>query len=269
MGAGVKAGLRLVVKVGGAILDEDAARGRFAASVAAAVDAGAEVTVVHGGGAQVTRLMDALGLETKRVRGLRVTDGPTARAVVQGLRGEVNATLTAALVERGVVALGLSGIDGGLMECEVLDPALGQVGRVVGANRRLLRSLCGQGLVPVVATVGHAGGAFLNVNADDAVAALAEALGADAVLFLSDVAAVLDDGAPVAALDAAASAALEARGVVTGGMVPKVNAALDVAARLPRATVRMASGLVDDPIAAALAGGGTLFTAPAPDSIHV
>lgn len=268
----MKSGTRIVVKVGGAILDDATARTRFADSVAGARKAGADVVVVHGGGAQVSRLMASLSLETKRVRGLRVTDEPTARAVVQGLRGEVNAQLTASLVDAGARALGLSGVDDRLMTAEVLDPELGQVGRVTDVKARLLKDLCGSGYVPVVATVAHAGGQFLNVNADDAVAPLAEALGADAVLFLSDVAAVLDGGDPVARIDAGVADDLVAREAVTGGMLPKVGAALDAAARLPRATVRMASGLAPDPIEAALAGGGTLFIAgalPQEEPLHV
>ena len=128
------------------------------------------------------------------------------------------------------------------------------------------------GYVPVVATVAHAHGQFLNVNADDAVAPLAEAFGADAVLFLSDVAAVLDGGAPIPSIDGAAAEQLVDREVVTGGMLPKVQAALDAARRLPEATVRMASGLASDPIESALAGGGTLFVAGAASSeeaVHV
>ena len=261
------------MKVGGAILDDAGARSRFAAAVAAALEAGEQVVVVHGGGAQVSRLMGSLGLEARRIRGLRVTDAATARAVVQGLRGEVNAELTAALVDHGVPALGLSGVDDRLMTAEVLDPALEQVGRVTAVNAGLLEALCGQGYVPVVATVAHAHGQFLNVNADDAVAPLAEAVGADAVLFLSDVAAVLDGGAPVPSIDGAAAEQLVDREVVTGGMLPKVQAALDAARRLPEATVRMASGLASDPIESALAGGGTLFVAGAAGSseeaVHV
>lgn len=272
----MKSGARIVVKVGGAILDDAEARARFAAAVASARNGGADVVVVHGGGAQVSRLMEALGLQARRIQGLRVTDADTAQAVVQGLRGQVNAELTAALVDHHVPALGLSGVDDRLMTAEVLDPVLGQVGRVTEVNARLLKALCGQGFVPVVATVAHADGQFLNVNADDAVAPLAEGFGADAVLFLSDVAAVLDGDAPIASIDGAAAEELVERQVVTGGMLPKVQAALDAARRLPRATVRMASGLADDPIEAALAGGGTLFVADAPkdeslsgETVHV
>ena len=94
---------RILVKVGGAILDDAGTRGRFAASVNAARERGHEVVVIHGGGAQVSRLTDALGLEPRRVRGLRVTDDGTARAVLQVLGGEVNAVLVAALQRAGVV----------------------------------------------------------------------------------------------------------------------------------------------------------------------
>ncbi|MGB0331372.1 MAG: acetylglutamate kinase, partial [Planctomycetota bacterium] len=144
---------RLLVKVGGAILDDGATRARFAASVGAARERGHEVVVIHGGGAQVSRLTDALGLEPRRVRGLRVTDDGTARAVLQVLGGEVNAVLVAALQRAGVPAVGLTGADGGLFKAGVVDPALGHVGAVDEVNPAVLAALGAAGYVPVVATV--------------------------------------------------------------------------------------------------------------------
>ena len=113
-----------------AILDDAGTRARFAASVGAARASGHEVVVIHGGGAQVSRLTDALGLVPRRVRGLRVTDDGTARAVLQVLGGEVNAVLVAALQGAGVPAVGLTGADGGLFKAGVVDPVLGHVGAV-------------------------------------------------------------------------------------------------------------------------------------------
>lgn len=256
---------RLVVKVGGAILDSVDAREAFAASVAAAQARGQSVIVIHGGGAQVSRLTDALGLPAKRVRGLRVTDEPTALAAVQVLRGQVNAELTAALVAQGVTAIGLSGIDAGLFEVRQLDselyPGLGQVGEVVRVKAKVLKVLLAHGFTPVIATMAAKDGAFYNVNADAAVAPVAAAMNADAVLFLSDVSHVLDGKEPIFKLSAPSARGLMDSGVIQGGMIPKVEAALDAARALSGSLVRMASGLTDDPISNALsdASHGTTF----------
>ncbi len=252
---------RLVVKVGGAILDSQDAREAFAASVSAAQARGQSVVVIHGGGAQVSRLTDALGLPAKRVRGLRVTDEPTALAAVQVLRGQVNAELTAALVAQGVTALGLSGIDAGLFEVRQLDPELGQVGEVVRVNAKVLKVLLSHGFTPVIATMAAKGGAFYNVNADAAVAPVAAAMQADAVLFLSDVSHVLDGKEPIFELSPPSARGLMDSGVIQGGMIPKVEAALDAARALTGSLVRMASGLTEDPISNALSdpSHGTTF----------
>ena len=263
---------RILVKVGGAILDDAGTRARFAASVAAARERGQEVVVIHGGGAQVSRLTDALGLEPRRVRGLRVTDDGTARAVLQVLGGEVNAVLVAALQRAGVPAVGLTGADGGLFKAGVVDPALGHVGAVDEVNPEVLTALGAAGYVPVVATVTPRPDdvdVFLNVNADMAVAPIAQAWGADAVLFLSDVPHVRDGAERIPHLDGASASALEASGVIAGGMIPKVEAAVAAAEARPAATVKIAAGDVDDPVAAALlTDRGTLVAAQLPEAHH-
>lgn len=256
---------RILVKVGGAILDDPGTRATFASSVAAAVGRGDSVVVVHGGGAQVSRLTDALGLVPRRVRGLRVTDDETARAVLQVLGGEVNATLVAALQGTGVDAIGVTGADGGLFAAAIVDPALGHVGAVSTVDGAVIERLVSAGFAPVVATVTPAANetdVFLNVNADMAVAPLAAAWGADAILFLSDVPHVKNGDDRVPSIDPDLAAALEADGVVAGGMIPKVEAALEAAKVLPGATVKIATGSGPDPLAAALdVANGTAVTA--------
>ena len=263
---------RILVKVGGAILDDPSTRAAFAGSVGAARAAGDEVVVVHGGGAQVSRLTEALGLVPRRVRGLRVTDDGTARAVLQVLGGEVNAGLVAALEAAGVRAVGLTGADGGLFRAGVVDPALGHVGAVDAVDPEVLEALGAAGYVPVVATVTPRPGdteVFLNVNADMAVAPIAAAWGASAVLFLSDVPHVRHGEARIPSLDGADAASLEAEGVIAGGMIPKVEAAVAAAEALPGATVKIAAGDVADPVAAALSPEhGTLVTSSAPEVHH-
>lgn len=261
-------GQRILVKVGGAILDDALTRAQFAESVSLAVAAGDDVVVVHGGGAQVSRLTDALGLIPQRVRGLRVTDDATARAVLQVLGGEVNAMVVAALQRAGVAAIGLTGADGGLFDAEPVDPLLGRVGAVTRVDASVLDRLRYAGFVPVVATVtpapeenpGSDTGVFLNVNADAAVAPLAAAWSADIVLFLSDVPHVLNGDERIESIDRASCTNLEASGVIAGGMIPKVEAAINAASALPEAVVKIAAASGVDPIAAALQPShGTIF----------
>lgn len=253
--------MRIVVKVGGAILDEDAARERFALSVRAALDDGHELVLVHGGGAQLTRHASALGLETQRVRGLRVTDPEMMRAALQVLAGEVNARLIAALTQVGVRAIGLTGADAGLMRAVRRDPTLGHVGEVVDVDRGVLDDLVSASFVPVVATVAHSDRGFLNVNADEAVAPIARAFDAKEVLFLFDAPFVRGEGgAELTTLDPVQSDWLVSSGAIAGGMIPKVGAAFAALAGLDGdAAVRAGSGLRRDAVRALLAGEGTTF----------
>lgn len=254
---------RIVVKVGGAILDDVATRTVFAKSVADCREAGTSLVIVHGGGAQISRLTEALGIVAERVDGLRVTDAATALATVQALRGEVNSSLTASLVREGVRALGISGVDAGLIHATRARESLGFVGRALSADSRVLRDLTGSGFTPVVATVADSPDGFLNINADAAVAAIAEAFRADAVLFLSDVEHVRGKtGGRIPEIDPGSAKALAGDEVIVGGMLPKVAAALDASERCGSSTVvKMASGLVDHPIQSALGSNesGTSF----------
>ncbi|MEZ6017007.1 MAG: acetylglutamate kinase [Planctomycetota bacterium] len=252
---------RILVKIGGAALEEAGPRAAFAKAVAAARADGAAVVVVHGGGNQVGRLSTRLGLETKRVAGLRVTDAATAEVVLQVLGGEVSRKLTAALVAAGVPALGLTGADAGLYQAQRLQHAeadLGYVGEVTAVDASVLERLVDAGFVPVVASVAPDSGApdddrFLNINADHAVAPLAAAFGADIVLFLSDVPGVLDaTRARIGALTPASCRALTSAGVISGGMLPKVDAALAAAAANPSALVKIALADGEDAVRAAL-----------------
>lgn len=260
---------RLLVKVGGAILEDAAACASFAASVARArVEDDARIVVVHGGGAQLTKLQERLGLTVERdARGLRITDDDSALAALQVFCGEVNTRLVAELSRAGLRALGMTGADSGLLTATPIDPALGHVGEIADVNAPLLDELTGLGFVPVIATMVPArsaapGAPLLNVNADAAAGPVASAWGADAVLMLSDVEAVRGADGPLPTIDRAQARDLEAAGVLAGGMIPKVSAALDVADARPCALVKIASGLVPDPVGSALhSASGTLVFA--------
>ncbi|HEX6630843.1 MAG TPA: acetylglutamate kinase, partial [Gemmatimonadaceae bacterium] len=186
------------------------------------------VVLVHGGGDEVSALQRAMGIEPRFVGGRRVTGERDVELVRMALSGTSNKRLVAALLSAGVPAVGVSGEDAAVIQAEVREPEMGRVGRVRHVEPRLLEVLLAAGYVPVLSPLGRddeSGGA-LNVNGDDAAAAVAAALGADEILFLADVPGVLDDaGALIPALDADAARALVDSGVAAGGMAAKLDAA--------------------------------------------
>lgn len=217
---------RLLVKLGGRV-QQDAALPGALAELCAARPGG--VVLVHGGGDEVSALQRALGIEPRFVGGRRVTGERDVELVRMALSGTSNKRLVAALLSAEVPAVGVSGEDAEVILAEVRDPALGRVGRVQRVDPRLLEVLLAAGYVPVVSPLGRdaEGGGPLNVNGDDAAAAVAAALDADEVLFLADVPGVLDDaGVVIPTLDAGAARALVASGVAAGGMAAKLDAAL-------------------------------------------
>jgi acetylglutamate kinase len=218
-----------VVKVGGNEVDDAAWVARFAASLARR---GGSTVVVHGGGKEITALQRSLGAEPEWRDGLRVTTDASVRAVSMVLSGVVNKRLVAALLSAGTDAVGVSGEDGGLLRADVLrGGTLGRTGEVAQVRTRLLVAWLEQGLLPVVSPVSRGpDGGPLNVNADDAAAAVAAALGAAELLFLSDVPGVLRDGETVRTLAADGVEALIGDGTASGGMAPKLRAAARAAA---------------------------------------
>lgn len=219
--------MKLLVKLGGTLLDEDASRQRLAAEIAAVARQGVLMTVVHGGGKQMTRFLTERGVESRFVGGLRVTTPDVIDAVLKVFAGSVNHQLVASLVAAGSDAVGLSGIDACLTEAEQWSAELGAVGRPVRVNVRLLDTLCDAGFLPVVACVaGDRAGNIYNVNADQMAAACAAGFGATRLLFLTDVMGVMDAEKRILSdLSAAESRALIASGVASGGMQAKLEAA--------------------------------------------
>ena len=247
--------MRLLVKLGGTLLDAAESRAALAAEIARARAAGHELVVVHGGGRQMTRYLAERGIESRFVNGLRVTTPETVDAVLKVFAGSVNHELVAALNRAGALAVGLSGIDSFLAEAEQMDPALGAVGRVTRSNPALLHLLAGSGYVPVVACVaGDRQGHIFNVNADQMAVACAAAFGAEQLVFLTDVEGVMDAARQVrGVLTAAESEALIAAGIATGGMQAKLNAAL-AALKGGVAAVRIAPGAAPRILERVLAG---------------
>jgi acetylglutamate kinase len=246
--------VKLLVKLGGTLLDADAAREGLARQIAA-VSRTVPVVVVHGGGQQMTRYLAERGVESQFVNGLRVTTPAVLDAVVKVVAGSVNRQLVATLNRAGARAVGISGIDAGLVEAEQMDPALGSVGRVTRADPALLDALLAGGFLPVVACVaGDREGRFYNVNADQMAVACAVAFGADQLIFLTDVAGVLDAGKRLLPhLTMAEGQALIAAGIATGGMLAKLNAASG-ALRQGVPQVRICAGAAEGVLERILAG---------------
>lgn len=211
-----------VLKVGGASV-EDAA---LWSALAPAVAASGSWVVVHGGGAELTGWQRRLGLPTEWREGLRVTTDADMDVVVMVLSGRVNKRVVAALVGGGCRAVGVSGEDDGLVRAAPA-PGLGRAGVVEAVDPTLLAELLSAGIVPVVSPVSRGSdGRPVNVNADDAACAVAVALDADRLFFVSDVPGVRGVDGELAELDSAAAADALGAGTIADGMAPKVRAAL-------------------------------------------
>ncbi len=248
----------LVVKVGGSTLG--AADTTFR-DIATLDRSGARPVVVHGGGAEASRWLEAMGIESRFVDGLRVTDERALPVIVAVFAGLVNKRIVAELNAAGARAAGISGADGRTLECERRRPDLGFVGTPVAARAEAVLALRDAGFVPVVSPVGVVPGSLrdelVNVNADEAAAWLARVTDARELVFLTDVAGVRGaDGAVLPELDATAVRALREQGVIAGGMIPKTEACLRAAA------LGVRSQILDGRAAGALLareGRGTVF----------
>lgn len=225
--------MRMLIKIGGTLLDSEPMRRSLAAEIASLAGNGSQAVIVHGGGKQMTRFLEERGVQSRFVNGLRVTTPEVLDAVLKVLAGSVNQQLVAALVAAGAGAVGLSGVDACLTEAEPMSAELGAVGRPVRSNPALLDLLVMKGYLPVIACVaGDRQGRIYNVNADQMAVACAAGFAADRLLFLTDVDGVLDARKKlVSRLTEAGCRALIADGIATGGMQAKLNAACEALAR--------------------------------------
>ncbi|ROQ23285.1 acetylglutamate kinase [Gallaecimonas pentaromativorans] len=228
----------LVVKIGGAVLDAGQALESLLSALVAVKDR--PVVLVHGGGDRVDQVLKQAGIEPRKFNGKRITDAASLPLVVGTLAGEINKTLAAKMRALGGEPVGLSLADG-IAFAEPAGEEWGAVGVLTEGSDTLLSLLLQGGFIPVVSSIAASkGGDLLNINADEAAAKVAELLDAELVL-LSDVPGVLDGNKQLLpSLTAADIAALKADGVINGGMVVKVDAALFAAGKLGRA-VRLAS----------------------------
>jgi acetylglutamate kinase len=238
--------VKLLVKIGGSLVDDARLRTSVAAQIAVLSQAGNFIVIVHGGGRQLTRYLADQGIASHFVNGLRVTGDEAMDAVVKVLAGTVNKELVGALRAQGVNAVGLSGIDGHLTTAVQMSEELGRVGRVTRVDAALLEVLTLSGYLPVIACVaGDDQGLAWNINADQMAAACAQAFGADRLIFLTDVAGVLDEsGAVLLRLNVEQVRNLIASGVAKGGMQAKLDsAAMAITGGVPSVTIAAGADL--------------------------
>ncbi|MBF6599155.1 MAG: acetylglutamate kinase [Dehalococcoidia bacterium] len=247
----------IVVKLGGSTLG---GHDTSLADIAVARREGRPLVVVHGGGATISAWLGRSGIPATFARGLRVTDAATLEIVVAVLAGVVNKQLVAELGALGAPAIGLSGADSLILQARRYDAELGFVGKVSRVNPYPVEELLRLGYLPVIAPIAievthGAAPQLLNINADSAAGELAAALHAETLVFLTDVAGVLDASrAVIPRLSVDAARALIAGGIAAGGMIPKLEAA--VCAAEAGAPSRVIDGRQGGALAAALSGEG-------------
>lgn len=218
----------LVVKIGGSTLGAADTTFRDVAELA---KSGEVPIVVHGGGAEASRWLEAMQIPSRFERGLRVTDEKVLPVVVAVFAGLVNKRIVAAINAAGAKAVGLCGADGRTLECKLADPSLGFVGEPVAVHPEAVRALHAAGIIPVIGPIGFVPGEaadqLVNINADTVAGNIAAAVAAQRLVFLTDVEGVRGpDGAVIPALDETEARRLIADGTIAGGMIPKVEACL-------------------------------------------
>jgi len=220
-------GTTVVVKFGGNAMGDDALASRFAEDIVLLQAVGIRPVVVHGGGPQIGDLMARLGKEPEFRDGLRVTDAETLDIARMVLVGKVNRDIVSSINIHGPLAVGVSGEDAGLITANERHPDLGFVGDVAAVNPAIIERLLAENLIPVVSTIGaDLAGQSYNINADTVAGAIAEALGAEKLVYLTDIEGLRRDVNDPASLirqtTADELAALMADGTLTGGMIPKI-----------------------------------------------
>ncbi len=222
----------VVIKYGGNAMVNEQLKQQVMEDIALLWLIGVKVVLVHGGGPEISETMKKLGKEAVFVDGLRVTDKETVDIVQMVLAGKVNKSLVTLLQMKGGHAVGLSGMDGGILEAKVKDERLGFVGEITKVRTQPITDLLEKNYIPVISTVAsdHAGNTY-NINGDTAAAYIAGALGAERLIMMTDIAGILrdkdDSTTLIPKLTVSEAKALYDEGVISGGMIPKVDCCIE------------------------------------------
>lgn len=224
-------GRTVVVKYGGAAMENADLMRQVVGDLMLMKLMGLRIVLVHGGGKAINALLKQLDIPVKFERGLRVTDDQTMEAVQMVLIGKVNQTLVRGLNAYGNVGVGISGADGMTFEVEQTDPALGRVGTITHVNTELIESVLDDGYIPVIASVGCGEDGFYNINADVAASEVASALGADKLVYLTDVDGLFrdveDEESLISQLTKSEAEELLGNGTLSAGMIPKISSVVE------------------------------------------
>lgn len=224
-------GRTVVVKYGGAAMENADLMRQVVGDLMLMKLMGLRIVLVHGGGKAINALLKQLDIPVKFERGLRVTDDQTMEAVQMVLIGKVNQTLVRGLNAYGNVGVGISGADGMTFEVEQTDPALGRVGTITHVNTDLIESVLDDGYIPVIASVGCGEDGFYNINADVAASEVASALGADKLVYLTDVDGLFrdmeDEESLISQLTKSEAEELLGSGTLSAGMIPKISSVVE------------------------------------------
>lgn len=224
-------GRTVVVKYGGAAMENADLMRQVVGDLMLMKLMGLRIVLVHGGGKAINALLKQLDIPVKFERGLRVTDDQTMEAVQMVLIGKVNQTLVRGLNAYGNVGVGISGADGMTFEVEQTDPALGRVGTITHVNTELIESVLDDGYIPVIASIGCGEDGFYNINADVAASEVASALGADKLVYLTDVDGLFrdveDEESLISQLTKSEAEELLGSGTLSAGMIPKISSVVE------------------------------------------
>ena len=225
-------GKTMVVKYGGNAMINEELKNAVMNDLVTLTLLGVRVVLVHGGGPAINEMLKKVGVESHFANGLRVTDAETADVVQMVLAGKINKTLVNLIGQKGGRAIGLSGIDGQMIQARVRDERLGYVGEITKVDVRPILDVIDKGYIPVVSTVGcDTQGHVYNINADTAAARIAGELGAESLIAMTDIGGILrdkdDPGTLIPVIHTAEAHALITSGVICGGMLPKVTCCID------------------------------------------
>ena len=258
----------VVVKYGGNAMVSEQLREQVMEDMVLLWLVGVKVVLVHGGGPEITDMMNRLGKKPKFIDGLRVTDQETVDIAQMVLAGKVNKTLVKLLEVKGGKAMGISGMDGGLIEARMRNPDLGFVGSITGVNIEPVMDLLEKGYIPVISTLGcDSEGNTYNINGDTAAACIAGALHAERLIMMTDIAGVLKDRNDpttlIREMTISEAVKLFEENVIAGGMIPKVECCIDAIHRGVESVIIM-DGRVPHSILMEILtdeGAGTMVTA--------